>query len=101
MSDVNLTRPEKPLLRPNREPNPPFILRETDKQYLVDLPTKLVKILMSVHAGNSYEATATAYNIPIGTVKSRVHRARDHILKARAAAEAGTPSQQLLESADD
>lgn len=83
MSDVNLTRTDKLSSVPSIDPAPPFILQETDKPYLLDMAPKLVEILMSYHAGNSYEATAAAYNIPVGTVRSRIHRARARILKKR------------------
>lgn len=87
---------EKPLLRPGREPKPPFILLESDKPYLVDIPTWLVEVLMSYHAGNNYAQTAAAYGIPIGTVRSRINRARTCILRMRSLA-----SDQQMEAADD
>ena len=91
---------EKESFRPyRRSPKPSFILRETDKPYLVDIEKRLVEVLMSVHAGNNYAQTAAAYGIPIGTVRSRVHRARAHIMRCRAGS--APPSQQQLEAADD
>lgn len=67
-----------------RIPVPPFELLDSDKKYLVDMPARMVHILMSVQAGDSYANVAAAYNIPIGTVRSRVHRVKAYVLRKRA-----------------
>lgn len=49
----------------------------------------------------SYPEIAARLSLPMGTVRSRLHRARQQILKNRAMHAAKTASQQQLEGADD
>jgi RNA polymerase sigma factor (sigma-70 family) len=44
-------------------------------------------LLLFAWEGFSYEEIATALDVPIGTVRSRLARARDHIKAAMAAGE--------------
>lgn len=51
------------------------------------LPLKVRNIVtMCVCNGNPYEMASDHYGVPIGTVKSRINRARAKIAKLRAAA---------------
>lgn len=86
--------------RPN--PAPPFVLKESDEPHLAKIAPKLVEPLRLAHAGNGYEHIATELlMIPVGTVKSRISRARERVLYLRAQAAAASASDQQLESADD
>lgn len=77
----------------------PFILLDADEPHLAKLDSKFVVPLRLAHAGNGYDWIADQLKIPLGTVKSRINRARERIIKMRA--EIVVPSQQLLDSADD
>lgn len=77
-------------------PRQPFKLLESDEPHLAKIAPRLVEPLRLAHAGNGYDHIATEMlMIPVGTVKSRIHRARSQILKFRAA------SQQQTETTDD
>jgi hypothetical protein len=65
------------------KPKQPFVLRETDKPHLEKIPAKLTEPLRLVHARNSYEQVAAELAIPLNTVKTRVHRARERVLRMR------------------
>lgn len=62
----------------------PFILRDEDKRHLEKLEPKFVEPLKLAHAGNGYDWIADQLKIPLGTVKSRINRAREKIIKLRA-----------------
>ncbi len=68
----------------------PFELRDDDKAALDALPYDQRSALLSYHRGNSYAVIADMGMVAVGTVKSRINRARIKILAARAAA-AGAP----------
>lgn len=68
-------------------PKPQFILLDADEPLLGKVTPRLVEPLRLAHAGNGYDAIAEQLQIPVGTVKSRIFRAREHILKLRVAAE--------------
>lgn len=73
------------------EPKPPFVLLESDKPFLDKIPPRLVEPLQLAHAGNSYRRIADKMlMIPIGTVRSRISRARERILAMRAEAKGAT-----------
>lgn len=69
----------------NREPD--FVLRADDEPHLAKVVPRLVEALRAVHAGDSYETACGKLQIPIGTLKSRVHRARFQVMKLRTEAE--------------
>jgi DNA-directed RNA polymerase specialized sigma24 family protein len=69
---------------------PPFELRDDDKAALDALPDDQRLALLSYQLGNSYAVIADISMVAVGTVKSRINRARTKILTARAAA-AGAP----------
>lgn len=72
-----------------RDPRPNFVLLDSDEPHLAKIAPKLVEPLRLAHAGNGYDHIATEMlMIPVGTVKSRIHRAREQILKLRAIAAA-------------
>lgn len=71
------------LRRTNRVVKPPFVLLESDD--LTNLPERFVEPLKLAHAGNGYAWIADELKIPLGTVRSRIFRARLLILTMRAA----------------
>lgn len=73
--------------RPPRVPSEPFILLGTDEPHLEKVPARMVEPLRLAHAGNGYDWIADQLQVPIGTVKSRIFRARVQILALRAASE--------------
>lgn len=83
------------------KPKEPFKLLGSDDPHLAKIPQRLTEPLCMAHAGNGYEFIASELKIPVGTVKSRIHRARERILVMRARTAAAAASQQQLESADD
>lgn len=85
----------------NRQPKEPFVLLGSDEPYLAKIPERLIQPLCLVHAGNSYAFVADQLGVSLGTVKSRINRARERIMVMRAEAAAAAASQQQLESADD
>lgn len=64
-----------------------FQLKESDWVYVERLPQSHKQLLEAYHGEHSpsYIDLAQAYSIPIGTVKSRLNRARQKIVKWRAA----------------
>jgi DNA-directed RNA polymerase specialized sigma24 family protein len=75
------------LIQSTKEPAPPFILRESDAPFLEKLSVHFSAPLKMAHAGNTMTAIAKHQEIPVGTVKSRINRARRRIINLRAAAE--------------
>jgi DNA-binding NarL/FixJ family response regulator len=65
----------------------PFRLLSSDEPHLSVIPEYMVQPLRLVHKGNSYKVVAEQLNVPIGTVRSRINRARARIIKMRAAAQ--------------
>lgn len=64
----------------------PFILKNDDEIFLSKIPNQaLVEALREVHppSPNNYEQAAANLNIPIGTLKSRVSRARSAVVRMR------------------
>lgn len=77
-------------------PKEAFVLVETDAPHLAKIAKRLVDPLKLAHAGNGYKQIAEELlMIPIGTVRSRIHRARAHVLKLRAEAAATVPDQAV------
>ena len=73
--------------QPHNNPSKGFHLYPTDEPYLQKLrPEQRVAIEAVENNENSYLAAAEALSIPSGTLKSRVNRARTHIIRMRAAA---------------
>lgn len=67
-----------------KNPKEPFKLRGTDYPHLQKIPERLVRPLCLLHAGgNTYHSIAAELNIPLGTVKSRISRARERIIQLR------------------
>ena len=62
----------------------PFRLLGSDEPHLAKIPERMVEPLRLAHKGNSYPAIAEQMSVPIGTVKSRINRAREQIIKMRA-----------------
>ena len=83
--------------RPPRVPSEPFILLGTDEPHLEKVPARMVEPLRLAHAGNGYAWIAGELNVPLGTVKSRISRARRQILRMRVVAAQGG---QQLEATD-
>ena len=80
---------KKRVLNP-RQPKRPyrvFVLAPTDEPFVDRLPPKLAEALRAMHAKGqlsiNYEAAAEDLGVPIGTVKSRVFRARDQVIALR------------------
>jgi transposase-like protein len=67
-------------------PPGPFVLRKSDAVHMDQLPQRLAAALRLVHQGMSYRDASAALAIPINTVKTRVHRAREKIIHLRGAA---------------
>ena len=73
----------------NASKDNPFILLESDEPFLYKIPARMVEPLRLAHAGNGYDWIASQLGIPVGTVKSRINRARERILKMRTQTEGG------------
>lgn len=86
------------LKKTTREPKPPFVLYESDDPFLKNIQADFAAPLKLAHAGNGYDWIAAELKIPLGTVKSRISRARRQILRMRFVAAQG---DQQLEGADD
>lgn len=56
-----------------------FTLSERDSLALEALPDSSRALLQSAERGTSYKQLALDFNIPIGTVRSRINRARNRI----------------------
>ena len=67
----------------DRVTKPPFVLLETDQLYLDRLDHRFVMPLKLAHQGIGYDKVAEALHVPIGSVKSRIHRARGAIERMR------------------
>lgn len=67
----------------------PFKLLETDKPFLEKIPEPMAQCLRLLNQGFPYPGIAQDLQVPIGTVKSRINRARAKILHLRAAARTG------------
>lgn len=67
----------------NASKDNPFILLDSDEPYLAVIDPKFTEPLRMAHAGNGYDWIADQLGIPIGTVKSRINRARERIIKMR------------------
>lgn len=74
-------------MRPHNNPAKDFLLYQSDEPHLAKLPRFTRALLESAtNDGMSYDAIAKLFDIPLGTVKSRINRARTQILKLRAEA---------------
>ncbi len=73
--------------RPPKKPYRVFVLTPTDEPFVDRLPPKLAEALRVMHTHGqlsiNYEAAAEDLGVPIGTVKSRVFRARDQVIALR------------------
>lgn len=63
-----------------------FTLLPTDTDAAAALPNKYVGVLWQALNGKGYADIAETLELPVGTVKSRLHRARALIVAARAKA---------------
>lgn len=77
-----------------------FVLRGADEAFMEKISPILVAALRKIHSPTSYEQAALDLNLPVGTVKSRVHRARVQVLHWRDVAEAAklVEARQLQEA---
>jgi DNA-directed RNA polymerase specialized sigma24 family protein len=75
--------------------HPSFTLAESDAAYFSQIPAAFVKLLKLLHHEKmNYVEIAQQVELPAGTVKSRIHRAREMIRKLRAEDEARNETWQ-------
>lgn len=75
--------------------HPSFTLTEDDAAYFSQIPASFLKLLKLIHYEKmNYREIAQQTDLPAGTVKSRIFRARDMIRKLRAADEARSETWQ-------
>jgi len=60
-----------------------FKFQESDNQFSASIPKDQWEALMKINDGFDYERAAAELNIKIGTLKSRINRAREKILHLR------------------
>lgn len=60
-----------------------FQITAADKPVIEALPNSVRHIFEAFAIGHSYEDISTSFNVKLGTVKSRLHRARAKVLAAR------------------
>lgn len=65
-------------------PAEPHKLLKTDQELLDHVPLHMRTPLVMAHGGNSYVWIAEQLQIPVGTVRSRIHRARKCLTRLRA-----------------
>ncbi len=66
--------------------NPEFKLLETDVPHIGTMSSDFIAVLAAADRTDSkYEAIAAELNIPVGTVKSRLNRARKKLIAMHAA----------------
>ncbi len=63
-----------------------FTLYPSDAPHISKLQTHYAEALALFRENSNYETMAAAANVPIGTIKSRLHRARAAIVEMRAKA---------------
>lgn len=63
-----------------------FILHASDAAHIARLSEAHAAVLALFRENSNYEAMAQALSVPIGTVKSRLNRARAKIVELRAEA---------------
>ena len=66
-----------------------FKILDTDAEALALLTADQFKVFSAALLGDNYQTIAELYGLPIGTVKSRIFRARAKVLAARNAAAVG------------
>lgn len=66
----------------------PFSVTVDDLDYIAKLPSSWLALLNAAATGTSYAQLASDFAIPIGTVRSRLNRARNKIEAQREIAEA-------------
>jgi DNA-directed RNA polymerase specialized sigma24 family protein len=64
--------------------DPKFKLFPSDVEHVGKLGRHLTDVLALAHEGHGYRSISRALTIPVGTVKSRLSRARIAITKMRA-----------------
>lgn len=72
-------------MTPHNNPAKGFLLYAADEVHLAKLRHKIRVLVeeMTNIPGMKYEVLAAKYNIPLGTVKSRIHRGRAAIERMR------------------
>ena len=77
--------------RINNHPARGFAVLPSDGVFVKTLTGEVQNLLVLRDEGYNYEAIAAQTNMPVGTVKSKLNRARIKILAMRAKAAAKTP----------
>lgn len=68
----------------NRSQHPSFAISKQDEPFLAKLPANFAKPIKLLHFEKmNYVEIATDLGIPIGTVKSRIHRGRAMLRRER------------------
>jgi len=68
----------------NRSQHPSFAISEDDVPFLAKVPDNFAKPIKLLHFEKmNYAEIAADLGIPIGTVKSRIHRGRAMIMRER------------------
>lgn len=63
-----------------------FRLRQEDEPFLERLPLPQSESIRLLHSGLTYNAAAAQLNIPLNTLRTRVHRGRVSVIAMRAVA---------------
>jgi len=92
--DVNnqIASPIRPAKEKRQQKYMNFKLRSEDKALLEFLPERQRELLT---AEGSYQEIASRFGLPIGTVRSRLHRARAALEKLRQSHDAETASPRI------
>jgi DNA-directed RNA polymerase specialized sigma24 family protein len=61
----------------------PFKLLPTDTEHVGQLPKHFASVLSAFETYGRYDTVASVVGLPLGTVKSRLHRARARIVALR------------------
>lgn len=78
-------------MTPHNNPARKFLVYATDDAHLEKLPKDQLAAVHTVDVlGFRYEAASAYLAIPMGTVKTRVHRGRAKVIALRETANAGT-----------
>lgn len=71
-------------MKPHNNPAADFKLMPADLDLLLKFPESECDLVLARHKdGLGHDALASLFNIPLGTVKSRLHRSLARLLRAR------------------